>query len=124
MLACRIEPEQFEAVVEDAVAVEPEAALGFLQALDRWNVRDRLAQLRVPTLVLWGDRDPIVSRASVEQTAEDLPGARLVIWEDVGHSPMYARPDEFVELMLEHTARGSFGMRVRRLFGRDDARHV
>jgi pimeloyl-ACP methyl ester carboxylesterase len=118
MLACRIDPAQFDALVEDALAIEPEANLGFLQALDRWNVRERLATLTVPTLVLWGDKDPIVPRSSVEQTAADIPSSRLVVWEDAGHSPMYSRPDQFAELLFEHVARTSIGMRVRRLLQR------
>jgi pimeloyl-ACP methyl ester carboxylesterase len=45
----------------------------------------RLAQLRVPTLVLHGDRDPLLRPAAARRTAAAIPGARLVILPGVGH---------------------------------------
>jgi pimeloyl-ACP methyl ester carboxylesterase len=44
-----------------------------------------LAKLRMPALVLHGDRDPLVRPAAGKATAAAIPGARLEILRGVGH---------------------------------------
>jgi pimeloyl-ACP methyl ester carboxylesterase len=44
-----------------------------------------LAQLRVPTLVLHGDRDTLITPSGGEHTAEVIPGARFHLIEGMGH---------------------------------------
>jgi pimeloyl-ACP methyl ester carboxylesterase len=44
-----------------------------------------LRALRVPTLVIHGDRDPLVSVSGGEATAAAIPGARLMIVPGMGH---------------------------------------
>ena len=44
-----------------------------------------LAQLNVPTLVIHGDLDPLISVSGGERTAELIPGARLIVIEGMGH---------------------------------------
>ncbi|HEY2188635.1 MAG TPA: alpha/beta hydrolase [Caldimonas sp.] len=45
-----------------------------------------LAGVRLPTLVIHGDADPLVPPACGVDTAESIPGARLVIVEGMGHA--------------------------------------
>jgi len=47
--------------------------------------RSRLADVRVPTLVLHGEDDPLVKLAAGEDTARHIPGARLVTIPGWGH---------------------------------------
>jgi pimeloyl-ACP methyl ester carboxylesterase len=47
--------------------------------------RSRLADVRVPTLVLHGEDDPLVKLAAGEDTAASIPGARLVTIPGWGH---------------------------------------
>jgi pimeloyl-ACP methyl ester carboxylesterase len=42
--------------------------------------------LKVPTLVLHGDADPLVPFAAGKDTADNIPGARLVPIQGMGHS--------------------------------------
>jgi len=51
------------------------------------NLADRLARLDLPTLVVWGDRDRVFSKAGGRRLAKLIPGARLVIFEKAGHVP-------------------------------------
>lgn len=56
--------------------------------------RSRLAGVRVPTLVLHGEADPLVKLAAGEDTAKAIPGARLVTIPGWGHDipqPLIAR---------------------------------
>lgn len=45
----------------------------------------RLTELRVPTLVLHGERDPLLRPSAGRRIAETVPGARLVPLPGVGH---------------------------------------
>ena len=45
-----------------------------------------LGAVRVPTLVLHGDADPLVPLACGVDTAESIPGARLVVIPGMGHA--------------------------------------
>jgi len=47
--------------------------------------RSRLADVRVPSLVLHGEDDPLVKLAAGEDTARAIPGARLVTIPGWGH---------------------------------------
>jgi len=76
---------------------------GFLPALDAlmsYSFRDRLAQIEIPVLIVWGRNDMLVPVSDAERY-EDLigPNAHKVIFEDTGHVPMLERPGRFNELL-------------------------
>lgn len=48
----------------------------------------QLGQIRVPVLVMWGDRDRLVHRSAADVWAEGIPGAKLISYPDLGHMPM------------------------------------
>jgi pimeloyl-ACP methyl ester carboxylesterase len=48
--------------------------------------RTRLAQVRVPTLVLHGEADPLIRPTGGRATAAAVPGARLVTYPGMGHN--------------------------------------
>ena len=49
---------------------------------------------RIPTLVLWGDRDAMSSRAEQEALTV-LVGGELKVYAATGHAPHWERPEEF-----------------------------
>jgi pimeloyl-ACP methyl ester carboxylesterase len=52
-----------------------------------------LPQIKAPTLVIHGADDPLVPLAAGEDTANSIPGARLVVIEKMGHAlPMAVWP--------------------------------
>jgi pimeloyl-ACP methyl ester carboxylesterase len=50
-------------------------------------------RISAPTLIVWGARDSLLPRADQEATAAEIPGARLVIYQDVGHLPAIEAPE-------------------------------
>jgi pimeloyl-ACP methyl ester carboxylesterase len=68
-------------------------------------VRRPLGEMSVPTLVLHGTDDPLFPFAHAEALADEIPGARLLPLEGMGHE-MPPRPlwDTVVAAILEHTA--------------------
>jgi pimeloyl-ACP methyl ester carboxylesterase len=52
----------------------------------------RLGQIQIPTLVLWGDSDRIVTPAYGQAFAAAIPHARFSIVTDAGHLPHFEQP--------------------------------
>jgi pimeloyl-ACP methyl ester carboxylesterase len=46
-----------------------------------------------PTVIVWGARDALLPRADQETMAAEIPGARLMIYPDVGHLPVIEAPE-------------------------------
>ena len=53
---------------------------------------DALTGLRMPVLVIVGDQDQPFLGAS-QRMADSIPGARLVVIDDAGHSPQFEAPE-------------------------------
>jgi pimeloyl-ACP methyl ester carboxylesterase len=57
-----------------------------IAAMADHDVRDRLAGIRMPTLVLHGEHDPLISVETGRQMAEQIPGARFQLLEGSRHA--------------------------------------
>jgi pimeloyl-ACP methyl ester carboxylesterase len=55
----------------------------------------------VPTLIMWGDRDPIIPVSHAYAAHEAIPDSRLEIFEGVGHYPHCERPARFLEVLVD-----------------------
>lgn len=62
---------------------------------------DKLPQIDVPTLVIRGAKDPIVSVEWVRQVTRILPRSNLVTIEDAAHAVNYNSPKEFARVIGE-----------------------
>ncbi len=65
----------------------------------RIDSRPRLGEIAVPTLLIWGERDGITSRAHHDEIAEAIPGARLEVVSGAGHLPTVEAPEVVVSLL-------------------------
>jgi len=80
---------------------------GFMQALEAvldYELRDRLAEIACPTLVVWGDGDRLIHVGDADVFAELIPDSRKVIFEDTGHMAMLERPAAFNALVRDFLA--------------------
>lgn len=92
----------FQQLVDDAQGQAPLAFSAAALALEQWRVdRQSLLQLRLPVLLIWGDRDPIVERAVQTGLLLSIPGANnLEVLRGCGHCPLLERPTVFVQALL------------------------
>ncbi|ARS89090.1 alpha/beta fold hydrolase [Natrarchaeobaculum aegyptiacum] len=65
----------------------------------RFDVRDDLEGVDVPTLLLYGDQDRLTPPWFHEYLAEEIPDARAVEIEGAAHRPMLERPAAFNEAL-------------------------
>ena len=67
---------------------------------------DRTAALRelaVPTLVIHGSSDPLVTPSGGEATAQAIPGAELVVFEGMGHDLPVQLIGPITDVIVRHT---------------------
>ena len=58
----------------------------------------------MPTLIMWGDRDPIIPVAHVYAAHAAMPGSRLEVFQGVGHFPHLECPALFVDALVDFIA--------------------
>lgn len=69
------------------------------------SVEQRVAGLKTPTLIVWGDQDRVINVASAEILHQLLPHSQLAIMHGVGHLPMLERPRASAAAYLDFRAR-------------------
>jgi pimeloyl-ACP methyl ester carboxylesterase len=53
----------------------------------------RLAAIRIPTLVMFGEEDRVIPAGDGKKFAAAIPGATLILYPKVGHAPMEQIPE-------------------------------
>jgi pimeloyl-ACP methyl ester carboxylesterase len=85
----------------DVLRAGPASLLrGALYAV-RADVRERARDVAVPTLLVWGERDPLVPPELAGEWQHAIPQARLVLIPRSGHVPMFERPQAFSTALQE-----------------------
>ena len=66
-----------------------------------------LERSAVPVLLVWGDRDRMVSHRGARRITEAVPGTTYELLEGVGHCPQVEAPDRLVRLLVAFGAHPS-----------------
>jgi pimeloyl-ACP methyl ester carboxylesterase len=89
---------------------DPGARAAFIHTLrtildpggQRVSATDRLYLAEeMPSLILWGERDPIIPYRHGLQASEIMPGSRFVTFPDAGHFPHRQDPRRFVRELTD-----------------------
>lgn len=56
---------------------------------------DELMKIKAPTLLIWGDKDPMVSRSEQEAQLKAIAASRLLVYEGHGHAIHWEAPKRF-----------------------------
>jgi pimeloyl-ACP methyl ester carboxylesterase len=75
-----------------------------LRACLEYDFRERLPEIRQPTLILWGEKDSIIPVKDAAEFERLIPDSRKVVMRDTGHIPMAERPQTFNDVMMEFLA--------------------
>ena len=87
-------PALVPVLVRDALHAGPRTLWQASRDLLREDVRADLAAVRCPTLLVWGERDPLVPPTLAEVFRSEIENCRLLLLERAGHVPMFDRPHE------------------------------
>jgi sigma-B regulation protein RsbQ len=97
-------PELGEELTNAFCATDPEIAKHFARVTFLSDNRADLARVSTPALVLQCSDDVIAPQGVGEYVARELPGARFVQLQAVGHCPNLSAPDETIAAMAEFLA--------------------
>jgi len=64
------------------------------------SLADRVPEIQVPTLILWGGKDRLIPLEFGERFARDIHGSRLVVFDALGHVPHEEDPARTVAAVL------------------------
>lgn len=56
------------------------------------SAAELLSTVKVPTLILWGESDPLIEPAAAKKFAAAIPGSKLITYPKVGHLPQLEIP--------------------------------
>lgn len=69
------------------------AGLTWLRDVD---LREQLARIKAPTLLIHGSADPLMPAGAAQALASAIAQARLSLFSDCAHAPFISRPDDFI----------------------------
>ena len=93
---------------------DPEARRAFLRTVrvlidlggQRLSAHDRLyLAAGLPTLIIWGERDPLIPVAHGERAHAEIQGSRLEVFQGAGHFPYRDDPARFAATVLDFVKR-------------------
>jgi 2-hydroxy-6-oxonona-2,4-dienedioate hydrolase len=63
------------------------------------SVEDELGNLKLPTLIVWGENDEITPPSIGKEFQRRIDGAQLEFLDACGHAPNWEQPERFAQLM-------------------------
>lgn len=97
-------PEVVARFRERLVATPREDYAACCEALARWDFRDRLADIQVPTLVVAAAEDAATPPEHAELLANGIPEAELVVLQGAAHLANVEQAEAFSRLVSKHLA--------------------
>lgn len=95
---------QVAALNEMHASQPPETVIAASEALERYELHDRLGEIKIPTLVIASEKDGIVPPPFSERIAAGIPGSRLEVLGGVGHMSHFEAPEAFTDLVTGFVA--------------------
>lgn len=99
-----LSPERVERLVLISTAAPPPSAPrvpGAAPPLAEKEGRHLLAKTSIPTLMIVGNKDSELIRATASAVAAEVPSARLIVLENASHNVIAERPSEVASAILE-----------------------
>ena len=82
--------------IDDAASL----AAGLAELRDS-DLRKSAVVERLPTLLIHGERDPLMPLAAAQWLAAQIPDVRLDVFEGCAHAPFLSQPDRFAQRVRE-----------------------
>lgn len=99
-------PEAFlDRVVAESLKVPARVWQDALEGFVAEDTTAELAEIKVPTLIVWGNQDTVFPLADQQALANGIPRARLLIYPQTGHGVHWERPRRFTEDLVDFLRR-------------------
>jgi pimeloyl-ACP methyl ester carboxylesterase len=93
------------AVTKDMLETDPAVGLADFEACNKFDSREKLSQIRKPTLIIGGSKDLMTPPWFHHYLHEKIENSTLRIIEGVGHLSMIEKPEEFNAILSEFLER-------------------
>ena len=78
----------------------PAALLIFKGSFGTSSVKRKIDEIKTPTLILWGEKDNLISVENAHRFNQDIKNSKLEIYPNVGHVPMEEVPEQVANSIL------------------------
>ena len=96
----KVTPELIDYYYEMALREGNRKALGRRLSQGYTGVAEHIAQLKMPTLILWGGQDRLIAPEFGERFTKDIAGSKLVMFPELGHVPHEEDPKQTLAALL------------------------
>jgi len=76
-----------------------------LSSLISADLREKLPEMDIPTLIIHGGRDSVCPAGAARYLKKNIKGARLEIFRDAGHAPFVTEPKRFNRCVMKFLER-------------------
>jgi pimeloyl-ACP methyl ester carboxylesterase len=94
-------------IIEDFVTRMklPNAKMAFMSTLlglkNAENISEKLKTISVPTLIVWGERDPVIPIKYADSFVSSIQDCRFYRMDNCGHVPYVDEPEKFAKLVTD-----------------------
>lgn len=90
-----IEADVLERLVAELLKVPAYVWREMFAELLQYDDTNELGRINAPTLLVWGDADPLVTRAIQHELTRLIPAGQLLVYPGIGHTPRWEDPSRF-----------------------------
>lgn len=65
------------------------------------DIQERIKKISFPTLIIWGEYDPVISKENIQRLKRELKNSVLKVIEKSGHIPHEESPEETADVIIE-----------------------
>ncbi len=76
-------------------------------AVAKEDLSPEIKKVKAPTLIVWGDRDRLIPFENAYQFERDIPSAKAIVYENVGHVPQMEIPERSVRDVIHFLSESS-----------------
>ncbi len=94
-------------IIEDFVTRMklPNAKMAFMSTLlglkNAENILEVLKTISIPTLIVWGERDPVIPIKFADSFVSSIKDCRFYRMDNCGHTPYVDEPEKFTKLVTD-----------------------
>lgn len=100
LMSPKSSPAALQKLIESMSALHKDSYIKTIEASTHYDRVADLPNIRVPTLLVYGEDDTLTPPALGRSMAERIPGAEMVVIPDAGHLPNIEQPEAFNKAVL------------------------
>lgn len=96
------EPEwAYDYVLGQDLSIPRETAIQRIESLKKFDLRDKLSEIRVPTLIIVGSQDELTGLKYQLYLGSHIPNSYIKVIKGVGHLVGILKPEEYEQVILD-----------------------